>query len=82
MKLFDLDDKFQEFMQKVYPTVREHDDQYKESKRVFVAGVTCLYYHLTLGLTELPDSEAEQELESIHQQIDEFFVRNLNDDMT
>lgn len=74
---FDLDDEFEHFMRKVFPMVRETETQYKESRRVFVAGCAAMYSHLVNELTILPEDEALKELEKISEQIQEFMKKRI-----
>ena len=42
----DLDDAFEDWMRKWYPTVREHDVQYQETRRAFFAGCAVVFYFI------------------------------------
>lgn len=72
---FDIDDEFEAFMRKANPLVRESSAQYKESRRVFVAGVAATYSFLLNELTPLPEEQAMKELEKISDQLKAFRKR-------
>lgn len=61
--------EFENFMRKVYPTVPEDSTQYRESRVVFVAGATSLYFHCTGAITNMTEADAMQELEDIRNQL-------------
>lgn len=71
---FQLEDKFDEFMRECYSDVKQHDTQYRESRRIFHAGATVLYFQL-LKLTEYTEDEAVASMTELRKQLDTFFDR-------
>ena len=76
MDPLDLDDAFEDLMRKANPTVAQHSVQYRESRRMFFSGAASVFHEL-LRLTSLPDDQAENQLDAIHKQVDEFFKDRL-----
>jgi hypothetical protein len=73
---FDVDDEFEDFMRRCYPAVKEHDKQYTESRRIFLAGmVSCFFY--TLSLAKYDTDIAEKELRKLQTQLVEYFVKRM-----
>ena len=72
MNAFQLEDKFDEFMRQCFPDVEQLDRQYRESRRVFHAGATVVYFQL-LALAERPEDEAVAGLDELRKQIEDFF---------
>jgi hypothetical protein len=70
----DLDDMFEDFMHRVNPTVREQSSQYRESRRVFFAGITAMF-SLLMQTTSLPEDGALKVIADIEQQLDDFQKR-------
>lgn len=75
--IYDVDDAFEEFMRKCFPLVKETTTQYRESRRIFYAGVTSVYYALVGDITKLPDTDAEKQLGLIDDQLVEFFKKRV-----
>jgi hypothetical protein len=71
----DLDDEFEAFMRKVNPQVRQHEAQYKESRRVWFAACAALFHHMANKVTEISDDEGVKEYENVTQQLQEFMLR-------
>jgi hypothetical protein len=69
---FQLEDKFDEFMRACYADVVAHSTQYRESRRIFHAGATVVYFQL-LALTALSDDEGVARMEDLRKQLDTFF---------
>jgi hypothetical protein len=67
----DIDDAFEEFMRKVNPSIPQHSPQYRESRRVWFAGVASLNHHL-IALTSESEDFGARELQSISRQLLEF----------
>lgn len=74
---FDLDDEFEKFMRTANPRVPETSMQYKESRRVFVAGAAAMFLFTTNELTTLNDDDAFKQLEKIKAQLEEFFKKRV-----
>jgi hypothetical protein len=77
MKAFDLDDEFEEFMQKVNPTVDPTSVQYKESRRVFMAGAGAMFIFCTFELANLPEADGVAALERLRRELNEFFYKRV-----
>jgi hypothetical protein len=77
MKAFDLDDEFEEFMRKVNATVPQYSGQYKESRRVFMAGAGAMFIFCTFELAKLPDEEGVAALEKLRRELNEFFYKRV-----
>jgi hypothetical protein len=69
MTPIDIDDEFEDFMRKSYGYVAPR--QYRESRRVFFAGVALMYYH-SLSLAELREEIGIAELKQIGEQLTGF----------
>jgi hypothetical protein len=63
----DIDDEFEAFMRQAYgPSVSPA--QYRESRRVFYAGVALMFHH-SISLADLPEDDGIKELKQIDQQL-------------
>lgn len=67
----DIDDAFDAFMRKVYPGVPETSEQYRESRRIWFAGMSILFLHIMVAST-LPGKKAEAELTNLRTQLTSF----------
>jgi len=74
---FDIDDEFQRFMLKCFPNVKEHEVQYKESRRIFSAGAAVMFMHVTGELAQLPEETALEELKKLDAQFEDFFKKRV-----
>jgi hypothetical protein len=77
MNHWDLDDEFENFMRRVFPTVKELDRQYLEARRIFASGAASMYFHLTGDVTAVPDDEGVKELARIDKELTDFFKRQI-----
>lgn len=77
MIAFDLDDEFEEFMRKVFPMVRETETQYKESRRVFVAGCAAMFFFWVRDVARVSDEEGVEALKKVQDQLDEFMRKRI-----
>lgn len=68
---YDLDDEFEDFMRKCNPKVKEHSQQYLESRRVFMAACASMFYYI-VGLAKYDENVAEKELHRVSDQLDKF----------
>ena len=75
--IYDIDDRFEDFMRKIYPTVKETDRQWIECRRVFLAGVTSLYYAFVHEITLMSDEEGQQQLAHIEAQLKDYFLKRV-----
>jgi hypothetical protein len=66
---FDLEDEFDNYMRQVAPSVQQHEVQYRESRRAFIAGARRLYLHMTRDVVQLSDSDAEKELQRLDKEM-------------
>jgi hypothetical protein len=71
MEPLDLDDAFDDFMRKVNPAVQKHEEQYRESRRVFFAGAAVLFFRM-VDLATVPDADGFAELDNIKRQLEAF----------
>jgi hypothetical protein len=74
MKLIDIDDQFEDYMKRCYPGLPRHAAQYRESRRIFFAGMATTFWHI-MKLTGLPDDKAEAALQHLETQLREFAQR-------
>jgi len=74
---FDLDDEFENFMRRVFPAVKEHEIQYKESRRVFTAGAAVMFMHITGEIPQLSEDHAMEELKKLDDQFSDFFKKRV-----
>lgn len=77
--MFDLEDAFDDYMRRVAPDVAEHTVQYRESRRAFVAGARRIYVHMTQGVVQLSDSDAEKELVRLDKELCAYWERACED---
>ena len=74
---FDIDDEFESFMRRCYPKVKEHWPQYKESRRIFIAGMaSCFFY--TVSLAKYEAEVGEEELHKLQDQLCEYFIERMD----
>jgi len=70
---YDIDDAFEDFMRRANPDVPEHATQYKESRRVFFAGICSMYYFLMSNEFQgLDENQALAEVADIDLQLQAF----------
>jgi hypothetical protein len=74
MDAFDIDDEFEHYMRRCYTGVPQHSEQYRESRRIFFAGMASTFYQL-MKLTALSDEAAEAGLANIEKQLKAFAQR-------
>lgn len=79
VELFDLDDAFDDYMRRVAPSVREHEVQYRESRRAFVAGARRLFVYMTQEVVTLSDDDAEKELLRLDKEMNVYWKRACED---
>jgi hypothetical protein len=72
---FDFEDAFDEYMRKVAPSVPEHAVQYRECRRAFIAGARRIYVHMTQGVVQLSDADAEKELRRLDKEMRVYWER-------
>lgn len=73
MSQLNIEREFEKYMRKVNPGVYEQSVQYKESRRVFFAGVAALHFHLTgPEFLHMREMECVDELSRIEKQLMEF----------
>lgn len=71
---FNIEQSFEGLMQKANPDVQKDSVQYKESRRMFYAGVAALFGHM-VELTALPDALGFESLDDIKEQLAKFQKR-------
>jgi hypothetical protein len=62
----DIDDEFEAFIRQAYGHVQPR--QFRESRRVFYAGVALMFHH-AISLADLPDDDGIKELKQIDHQL-------------
>lgn len=75
----DIDDTFDKFMRVVNPSVEQHSAQYRESRRVFFAGMWALLQHMLKVSYALPEEVAMRDVAHIEEQLLQFKKRASED---
>jgi hypothetical protein len=68
----DIDDEFENFWRKVYPTVPKTTTQYRESKRIWFCATDVLYIFMVATIPKMSDAKAEEQLRNLRAQLKEF----------
>lgn len=76
---FDLEDAFDDYMRRVAPEVLQHEIQYRESRRAFIAGARRLYVYMTQEVVTLSDAAAEKELQRLDNEMRVYWNRACED---
>lgn len=73
---FDIDDEFEAFMRRCYHKVKEHSPQYRESRRIFLAGMASCFFYV-VSLAKFEEDIAEEELHKLQDQLCEYFIKRM-----
>lgn len=67
-----VDDEFDDFMRRCFPTVKQHDVQWNTSRQVWFAATNCLLAFMLCDLTEVSENEALRKMDDLTCQMKEF----------
>jgi hypothetical protein len=66
-----IDDKFEEYMRHVYPTVTAESRQYQDCRAIWYAATMTLFIHMVHSITNLTEEEATEQLNKLDDQLAE-----------